>query len=352
MMATEGDMNEKNFTRSILEWYDAGHRDLPWRRTKDPYSIWISEIMLQQTRIEAVIPYYHRFLSELPTVKDLAAVDDEYLMKLWQGLGYYSRARNLKKAATVIMNEYHGEFPIEAAKLIKLPGIGAYTAGAISSIAFGQPEPAVDGNVLRVIMRLLADERDIMTEKTRKAVTEDLRNVYPSGERAGLVTEGLMELGETVCIPNGVPLCEGCPLLDICLAAKTPNPDRYPTRIVKTKRRTEERTVLLLRHEGRYALQKRPDNGLLASMWEFPSLDGKLSENRLKTCLEEKGLSVQSFTSIGSATHVFSHIEWQMVGYLVELSTTPDGFLFVAPDELHNSYAVPTAFRHYLKQIT
>jgi len=333
----------------IADWYAEHRRMLPWRTDNDPYHIWISEIMLQQTRIEAVIPYYHRFLTALPSVKALAEVDDELLMKLWQGLGYYSRARNLKKAAITIMSEYGGQFPTEAAQLAKLPGIGAYTAGAISSIAFGRPEPAVDGNVLRVIMRLLADDRDIMADKTRKAVSEDLRCVYPSGERAGFVTEGLMELGETICIPNGTPLCRSCPLANLCLAAESGTPEKYPTRIIKTKRRREERTILLLCHEGRYALRKRPETGLLASMWEFPSLDGNLSESAVLAHLGE--CFPKSIASLGRATHIFSHIEWHMIGYRIDISQPLSNCVFVTSDELHGSYAVPTAFRHYLAQI-
>ena len=202
----------------IPEWYSAGRRLLPWRQDPTPYHTWIAEIMLQQTRIEAVIPYYERFLRELPDVSALAAVPEDRLLKLWEGLGYYSRARNLKKAALLLMEHYGGELPASAAELRKLPGIGDYTAGSIASISFGLPEPAVDGNVLRVMTRLLACADDIAAPATKRAVTELLRAHYPSGDDAALLTEGIMELGETVCLPNGSPLCERCPLRGLCLA--------------------------------------------------------------------------------------------------------------------------------------
>lgn len=335
----------------LCDWYREHRRLLPWRVDPMPYHIWISEIMLQQTRIEAVIPYYHRFLSALPDVRSLSEVDDDVLMKLWQGLGYYSRARNLKKAAILLMDNYGGEFPQDAKTLRSLPGIGAYTAGAIASIAFHKPEPAVDGNVLRVVMRLLADDRDIMVDKTRKAVTEDLRSVYPSGEDAALLTEGIMELGETVCIPNGVPLCGSCPLRGICLAAGEGDPERYPTRTVKTKRRIEDRTVLLLVHDGRYALRKRSEKGLLAGMWELPSFDGFCTMAELRQKLEALGLPSVAITPCGNSTHVFSHVEWHMQGYRVTLDESVDGYEWVDKTALQEKYALPTAFRFYYKQI-
>ena len=189
----------------LLAWYSASRRLLPWRQDPTPYHTWIAEIMLQQTRIEAVIPYYERFLRELPDVSALAAVSEDRLLKLWEGLGYYSRARNLKKAALLLMERYDGELPASAVELRKLPGIGDYTAGSIASISFGLPEPAVDGNVLRVMTRVLACGDDIAAPATRRAVTELLRAHYPSGDSAALLTEGIMELGETVCLPNGIP---------------------------------------------------------------------------------------------------------------------------------------------------
>ena len=332
-------------------WYEANQKPLPWREDCSPYHVWLSEIMLQQTRIEAVIPYYQRFLAELPNVEALASVSDERLMKLWQGLGYYSRARNLKKAAICIVEDHHGILPDSAEALRKLPGIGDYTAGAIASIAYHKPEPAVDGNVLRVIMRLMACDDDIMLPATKKAVTAALRTVYPEGKNASLLTEGLMELGETVCIPNGQPHCEHCPVRDFCKGYESGNPSAYPTRNVKTGRRIENRTVLLLRVEDRYAIAKRPSKGLLASMWEFPNHEGKLTADEVTALLSSQGIKVKAITPCGDAKHIFSHVEWHMTGYTVQCENMSPDYLYATPDEIAAQYAIPTAFRLYSDKI-
>ncbi len=313
-----------------------------------PYHVWLSEIMLQQTRIEAVIPYYERFLSELPDVASLAAVDDDRLLKLWQGLGYYSRARNLKKAAAEIMRVYGGEIPPTVKQLRSLPGIGDYTAGAIASIAFGEPEPAVDGNVLRVLARICADGADVMLPATRKAVTERLRRVYPTGRRAGLFTEGLMELGETVCLPNGEPKCAVCPVREICLTAESGRWEDYPVRSAKKERRVEELTVLLLCAGERYAVSRRPETGLLAGMWEFPHLDGTRDERETAAALAELGFDVNGLRSCGTAKHIFTHVEWHMTGFLAEASEENDRYVWKTAAEIERDCAVPTAFRHWM----
>lgn len=333
-------------------WYEANRKPLPWRNDPTPYHVWLSEIMLQQTRIEAVIPYYQRFLSELPTVFDLATVSDEKLMKLWQGLGYYSRARNLKKAAIRIATEHDGRLPDSAEALKQLPGIGDYTAGAIASIAYHKPEPAVDGNVLRVTMRLLACSDDIMLPATKREVTALLREVYPDGKHAALLTEGLMELGETVCIPNGEPHCEACPVRELCRAYENGNPSEFPTRNARTSRRTEERTVLLLKHDGRYAIVKRPPSGLLASLWEYPNREGTLSEEGVTSLLTAWGLEPKAVTSCGTAKHVFSHVEWHMTGYEVLCDATSPSFVYATLEEIAERYAIPTAFRAYTKKLS
>lgn len=332
----------------LIRWYNLVRKPLPWRESPTPYHVWISEIMLQQTRIEAVIPYYHRFLAELPTVQALAETEDDRLMKLWEGLGYYSRARNLKRAAQRIVSEYGGELPRTADELRKLPGIGDYTAGAVASIAFGQPEPAVDGNVLRVISRITASAEDISLEKTKRDVRERLREVYPSGRDAGLLTEGLMELGETVCLPNGEPRCADCPVREHCLAYQTGTVDDYPVKSEKKARRIEERTVLLLRCGNCYAIRKRPAKGLLAGMWEFPNAAGHLNSGE---ALERLGLDVTGvhFQPVGTAKHIFSHVEWHMIGYKVTVAATAeDGTLTWADAEtIRKTYAIPTAFRYF-----
>ncbi len=332
----------------LIEWYRANRRDLPWRREPTPYHVWISEIMLQQTRIEAVIGYYQRFLDALPDTAALAEVEEDRLLKLWEGLGYYSRARNLKKAAIRLAEEYGGELPRTAEELKKLPGIGEYTAGAIASLAYGEPEPAVDGNVLRVIMRMLACTDDVMVPQTRRWLSEALRREYPRGAEAGLLTEGLMELGETVCIPNGEPACLLCPLCGICRAQQQGNAGEYPVRSRPRERRREERTVLLLNCGGRYAIRKRPESGLLAGLWEFPNWEGHLTAEELEARL---GVSLNRCEPCGPARHVFSHVEWQMWGWMAVCETEPEGFLWRSAEELETAYSIPTAFRYFRKRI-
>ncbi|MBQ1575907.1 MAG: A/G-specific adenine glycosylase [Oscillospiraceae bacterium] len=327
----------------IADWHASVRRDLPWRRSPTPYHVWISEIMLQQTRIEAVIPYYERFLAELPDVAALASVDDDRLMKLWEGLGYYSRARNLKKAAQQIIERFGGALPATAEDLRSLPGVGDYTAGAIASLAFHKPEPAVDGNVLRVLSRLLASKDDVMSPAVRKSVTAQLRDVYPSGERAALLTEGLMELGETVCIPNGEPLCDACPAAFLCRARAAGDPTQYPVRSAPKARRIEERTVLLLRCGGKYAIRRREEKGLLAGLWEFPSLSGALDERQIAALFP----AALSIASCGSAKHIFTHVEWHMTGWRVELPEEASGYVWETAEMIRREYSLPTALKAY-----
>ena len=331
----------------IADWDAAVRRDLPWRRSPSPYHVWISEIMLQQTRIEAVIPYYERFLAALPDVAALAAVDDDRLMKLWEGLGYYSRARNLKKAAQQIMERFGGELPATVEELRSLPGIGDYTAGAIASLAFHKPEPAVDGNVLRVLSRLLASKDDVMSPAVRKSVTANLRNVYPSGEKSALVTEGLMELGETVCIPNGEPLCDVCPAASHCRARAAGDPTQYPVRSAPKARRIEERTVLLLHCGEKYAIRRREEKGLLAGLWEFPSCEGTLTREEIAVQFPD----ALSLEPCGSAKHIFTHVEWHMTGWRVELPEEAPGYVWETAETIRTAYSVPTALKYYLKQL-
>ena len=270
----ENSENIKDLPALILPWYRENHRDLPWRKDREPYHIWISEIMLQQTRVEAVKGYYTRFLTVLPTVQDLAACDDETLHKLWEGLGYYSRVRNLKKAAGVIVNDFGGCFPRTHEEVLSLPGIGPYTAGAICSIAWDLPTPAVDGNVLRLLARLRNDERPIDLPEVKKDVSVLLETIYP--REAGTFTQALMELGATLCGPNREPDCESCPLSSLCQARKAGTARDLPKKSPKKQRRKEDLTVLILTCEGRFALEKRPPKGLLASLCQFPNVKGRL----------------------------------------------------------------------------
>ena len=333
-------------TEPLLRWYRMNRRDLPWRREPTPYRVWVSEIMLQQTRIEAVIPYYERFMAELPELASLAAVPEERLLKLWEGLGYYSRARNLKKAAQLVTEKYGGELPGTAEELRKLPGIGDYTAGAIASIAFGQPEPAVDGNVLRVVMRLTACSDDVLEQKTRRRVAQQLRTVYPHGREAGLLTEALMELGETLCVPNGEACCAACPLRALCLAGERGEAGNYPSRNAKKERRLEEKTVLLPHCGDHWALRRRAEKGLLAGLWEFPTLEGRLSATELAERLEPAKI-----VPCGEAKHIFTHIEWHMTGYIAELERESGEYVWETAETIRQSYAIPTAFKAYLKKL-
>ncbi len=330
----------------LLLWYLNNHRDLPWRKTRDPYCIWISEIMLQQTRVEAVKEYYRRFLEALPTVSALAEAEEEQVLKLWEGLGYYSRARNLKKAACRIMEQHGGVFPSDWDSVRKLPGIGDYTAGAILSIAFGQPVPAVDGNVLRVLSRVFHDESDILDPKTKARYTELLRRVYPR-ESCSEVTQSLMELGAMVCVPNGEPKCEECPVSVICRARAVGDATALPVKSKKTDRKIEKKTVIVLQCGEEFAIRKRLDKGLLHGMWEPMNVGGHLSEEELG----KQYPSSKNIQKIGVHRHIFTHIEWEMVGYLVNVSQKDGDFQWVTREELQTTYAIPKAFQPFMKSL-
>lgn len=337
----------------LLCWYDKGHRKLPWREEPTPYHVWVSEIMLQQTRVEAVKAYYDRFMRELPDIAQLAAAEEERYLKLWEGLGYYNRVRNLHKAAKVIMEEYNGQMPEDYEELKKLPGIGSYTAGAISSIAYGKPAAAVDGNVLRVLSRLRADDRDIMQQSVRTQVEKELLLVVPK-DRPGDFNQALMELGAMVCVPNGAPKCEQCPWEDICMAHSRKCETDYPKKTPKKERVIEEKTILILRDENRAALCKRPEKGLLAGMYEFPSLEGRLSADEVVEWLKKEGLSVIRIEPLAASKHIFTHKEWHMTGYDIrvdelEPQKTKSNMIFVEKNEAKEKYAIPSAYHAYLK---
>ncbi len=332
-------------------WFAEHRKALPWRETDDPYAVWISEIMLQQTRIEAVIPYYHRFMNTLPDVHALANCPDDLLMKLWEGPGYYSRARNLKRAAIMIEEQFGGNLPQTFAELRQLPGIGDYTAGAIASIAFGKPEPAVDGNVLRVMSRLCGYDDDIMQLSTKRRVADALRKIYPTGNGATVLTESLMELGETLCIPNGRPKCEDCPLCSRCVAHQTNRTDELPKKSAKKARKDLAYTVFLLVCDSKIALRRRPSDGLLADMWEFPNAQGHLSTDAAINACHAWQTEPLDCIPVGESTHVFTHLNWNMIGYRVPCAYPSEAFVWVSPEELTHTYALPTAFRYYRAKI-
>ncbi len=336
----------------LLDWYHTDHRDLPWRRTSDPYAILVSEIMLQQTRAETVKPYYHRFLAALPTVRDLAEADQETLYKLWEGLGYYSRVRNLKRAAEAVVEKHGGSIPADFDALLALPGVGRYTAGAVASIAFGIPVPAVDGNVLRVFARLSGDDTDILSA-TAKSTAEAAIAPHVPAEDAGDFTQSLIELGAVVCTPGADPACADCPLSLVCVAAREGRQAELPVRIPKTKRRVEERTVLVLRtSDGRVAIRRRPAEGLLAGLYEFPCMEGHADEDAVRAYLSARDLTVRSVNCLGDAKHLFSHIEWRMRGYAVAIdapTTAVEDWILATVAELDDMYAVPSAYGAYRK---
>ncbi len=334
----------------LLDWYHAAHRDLPWRHTRDPYAILVSEIMLQQTRAETVKPYYHRFLATLPTVRDLAAADQETLYKLWEGLGYYSRVRNLKRAAEAVIEKHGGVIPADFDALLALPGVGRYTAGAVASIAFDLPVPAVDGNVLRVLARLTGDDTDVLSTAAKGMAERALAPHVPT-PGAGDFTQSLIELGAVVCVPGGEPKCAACPLSLICVAAREGRQAELPVRISKTQRRVEERTVLVIRlPDGRVAIRRRPDSGLLAGLYEFPCMAGVADAADVRAFLTDRGLAVRAVTPLGPAKHLFSHVEWRMQGYAAEVdapAALPADWILATRRELDAVYAIPSAYGAY-----
>ncbi len=341
--------------KPLLHWYRDNKRTLPWREDPVPYHIWISEIMLQQTRVEAVKEYYRRFLDELPDITSLAAVQEERLLKLWEGLGYYNRARNLKKSAIMIMENYQGNMPDTYEDLLKLPGIGAYTAGAIASIAFGADVPAVDGNVLRVITRVTGDESDISDDGVRKRISGELLKILPKGE-SGTFNQALMDLGAMICIPNGQPKCDQCPWKELCITCREGMTDRIPYKPPKKQRTVEKKTVLVIRLKGGVLLHKRPGKGLLAGLYELPSMEGHCKKKEALDFVKELGFAPIYIESLPSAKHIFTHKEWLMKAYLVradELSETKDitkadgRWHLVSPEEMEKDYPVPSAFSAY-----
>ena len=395
----------------LLHWYDYNRRILPWREDPTPYHVWVSEIMLQQTRVEAVRGYYDRFLASLPDVKALAEAEEAVLLKLWEGLGYYNRVRNMQKAARILAEQYDGEMPVDYEAIRALPGIGDYTAGAFASIAFGLPYPAVDGNVLRVLSRITGSEEDIAKDKTKQAVREALLKNMPV--RSGDFNQSLMELGATVCLPNGKPLCEQCPVMHLCTAFHEGRENELPVKSGKKERRIEKRTVYMIFCGEKVLLHRREKKGLLAGLWEFPNAlltePGSVLETEAQRGALQKDLQTDLLTALQTelqedsqtmaeavkvtvtkeekTKHIFSHIEWHMEGVRIQAEPvarggeeTPDAekvwggtilpgrikafaeqltgacmdeenAVFVTVSELRDTYAVPSAFEAYVKAV-
>lgn len=357
-------------TEPLLKWYEKNKRVLPWREVASPYRVWVSEIMLQQTRVEAVKPFFERFTKRLPDVKALAECPEDELLKLWEGLGYYNRVRNMQKAAIQVMEQYGGELPADYNVLLGLKGIGSYTAGAIASIAYRIAVPAVDGNVLRILTRAAADDTDIMKASFRKQVEEQLvaymqSDAFPA-EKSGTFNQALMELGATVCVPNGAPKCEECPWQSLCLARKYDRISELPVKTKAKERRIEKRTVFVIRDGERVVIRKRPEKGLLAGLYELPNVEGHLSQEEALGYVKGVALSPIRIQPLPEAKHIFSHVEWQMQGYAILIEepeivqsghetihekVTRDGadFIYVEAATSEEKYAIPAAFAAYAK---
>ena len=340
------DILSKEATARLIAWYEANKRDLPWRHDPTPYQTWVSEIMLQQTRVEAVKKYYLAWMRSFPTVEALAQADEGLVLKRWEGLGYYSRARNILKAAKMIVSIYGGRVPDDEKELLRLPGIGAYTAGAILSISYCKPVPAVDGNVLRVSSRLAADPFDIRDVGVRKKVADALRPQM-EGTDPSAFTQALFELGALVCVPD-TPRCDGCPVSAYCKAYRAGKQAEFPVRPEKKEKRVEEKTVSVLRYGDLYVLQRRPEKGLLAGLYEFPNEAGFRSKEEI-----EKKYGGEA-TPLPTAKHVFTHVVWYMTGFLVDLTVPiiPEGAFFATKEEIDGKYSLPTAFSAYKRFCT
>ena len=338
----------QRYSRSLEDWFLKNRRILPWRRDKNPYHVWISEVMLQQTRIEAVISYYERFMEALPDVFSLAMVSEDKLLKLWEGLGYYNRARNLKKAAIKIVEEYGGIFPTTYSEIIQLPGIGEYTAGAISSICFGENQVTVDGNVMRVFTRFYNDSSNISKDSTKKKIHDTLLSMI-SGD-AGNFNEGLMELGEVICIPNGMPKCDVCPLKEGCLSYQNSNYYLFPVKDEKKVKEEVDMTVIIPIWQGKTLVRKRKSPGLLHNLYEFPNMVGNKSIEEIREWSLEFGI-VENIKKSIYYTHVFTHKKWKMQAYFVTLESVNCQDMFYRISEVEERFALPTAFSPFLYQL-
>lgn len=376
--------NLEQIVEPLLCWFAQCARTLPWRERPLPYYVWVSEIMLQQTRVEAVKPFFARFTEALPDVQALAVCEEDRLLKLWEGLGYYNRVRNMQKAARIIMDQYDGRLPDQYETLLKLPGIGNYTAGAVASIAYGRSVPAVDGNVLRVISRITGCAEDIMKQSVRRTFEEALQKIMPDEYEAayeqtlqlgegegfakgnqqnlpGVFNQSLMELGATVCLPNGAPDCEHCPVKQLCYAYQKGCQTELPVKAAKKERRIENRTVLVIRDSAHAAVRKRPSKGLLAGLYELPNVEGHLTQEEALQAVKSYGFSPIRIMPLDEAKHIFSHVEWRMTGYMVVVgdweSQAQDAqskkeLLFIEPERTERDYPIPAAFSAYVKYLS
>ena len=346
----------EEIVQPLVKWYRDNKRILPWRDKDNAYYTWVSEIMLQQTRVEAVKPYFQRFITELPDIQSLAECPEEKLLKLWEGLGYYNRVRNMQEAAKTVKDEYNGRLPEDYQALLSLKGIGSYTAGAIASIAYGEKVPAVDGNVLRVISRITESTEDISRQSVRRKIEQQVSQIMPS-DCPGDFNQALMDLGSSICIPNGEPFCENCPWESICKAHKYGQETDFPVKAKKKQRKIEKKAVFLIEVSDKIILHKRPEKGLLSGLWELPNLDGELSAKELSEQMKKWEIGDYMIEPLGEGKHIFSHVEWQMRGYRIQMRDISEKLLekeewiAVSREDLEEKYAIPSAFDCYRKQI-
>ena len=340
------------FQNKLLEWYDNSARVLPWRDNPSPYRVWISEIMLQQTRVHTVKPYFENFMKEVPTIEALANISEDKLLKLWEGMGYYSRARNLKKAAALILQEFDGIMPSTIEGLKSLPGIGPYTSGAIASIAFGVRVSAIDGNVLRGIARITANQGDITNGLVKKEIEGWVNAILPKA-RVGDFNQGLMELGATICLPNGMPKCTECPVAFLCQGYHKGIALSIPFKAKKKPRKIEEKTIFVIEYKDSFALRQRPNVGLLSNLWEFPHIEGSLSYEECDEEMQKWNMKAERIIPLNKCKHIFTHLEWYMMGYYVLIHSLPkdSGFIWATKKEIQQRYSIPSAFKEYLNYL-
>jgi len=356
-MTTENSRQQKrlidhkmDFAGKILSWYHKNRRAMPWRENPVPYHIWLSEIMLQQTRVDTAMPYFHRFIEKYPDIKALAQSDEEELLKYWEGLGYYNRVRNLRTTAIDLVENHEGKLPETYLELLKLKGIGEYTAGAIASEAFGEKVSAVDGNVYRVMARLLGVREDIKEKVVMDLLKDTVKNVLPEKE-VGNFNQGLIEVGALICIPNGSPKCGLCPVKEYCVAYEEELQDEIPRKKKPKAKKVEERTVLLLEYNGRYAIRRRPEGKLLGGLYEFPHEEGFYEKNEVEDLLKEMNLQPVSIGSIKDKKFLFTHIEWRLKAYHIKVKKPNDDLLFETRESIKEKYTLATAFREYLDRL-
>ena len=325
------------FRKSLLSWYQAEKRDLPWRRTSNPYYIWVSEVMLQQTRVDTVVPYYERFITKYPTMEILAAAEQDELLKMWEGLGYYSRARNLQAGVREVVASYGGEVPSNRKDISTLKGVGPYTAGAVLSIAFGIPEHAVDGNVMRVLSRLLLIENDITVPRTKRIFENVIMDLIDHQDPSSF-NQGLMELGATICTPK--PKCLLCPVRDFCSAFHEGRQEELPVRTKKKKGKVIPMASFAIQNdEGKWLVRKRPETGLLANMWEFPMVELNQDKKPEKMFYEQFGIQLEPLTEIIAFKHIFTHLTWEMSSFRARITaeeTIPEGYQFYTEQEVES----------------